>query len=314
MAKNLLVEAHEACSFREVAKTRGVRITNLCNRVPICYYCNYMTEPVYKMTVEEAIERVTELQKEGVNRITLVSGWISYQNTMAVPFVKALRREFPDLIINAAAGPISKSSLKALKEVGLDQYGCNLEAPPEILVKIKGNNDIPERIQTLRDAREVGLQVSTGFIIGIGESQDQLNQMLQLIRTIDPANVFMTPFEPFPDTPMSGFPAPSLKTTLETIAKTRLRFKDKTVGMRIIRQGNFIPNEFLNLAVFAGVNLVAPPPKIEDMATKTFENRLKNDIQNLEETEQNLLRSNISPQEIADYREIAESLRSKYGC
>lgn len=268
-----------------------------------------MNEPVYTMTVQETVDRVTELRKVGVNRITLVSGWLSYQNTMAVPYLKALRSEFDDLEISAAAGPISKSSLKTLKDAGLNQYGCNLEATPEILVKIKGFNDIPERIETLRNAREVGLKVSTGYIIGIGENEEQLTRLLEIIATVDPDNVFMTPFEPYPNTPMSDFPAPTIKQIAETVAKTRLMFKEQMVGLRIIRQGAFLPIEFLSLMVLVGVNLVAPAPEIEDMTVEHFRNELHTSIQNPTRTEQNLISKGISQKEITEFKEIAASLK-----
>jgi biotin synthase-like enzyme len=267
-----------------------------------------MNEPVYTMTIQETIDRVTELRKVGINRITLVSGWLGYQNTMSVPYLKALRNEFADLEISAAAGPISKSSLKALKDAGLNQYGCNLEATPEILVKIKGFNDIPERIETLRYAKDVGLKVSSGYIIGIGETPEQLTRLLEIIGTVDPDNVFMTPFEPYPDTPMSDASAPTIKQIAETVAKTRLMFKEKVLGLRIIRQGNFIPVEFLSLMVYAGINLVAPAPEIKDMSVEHFRNELKASIQDPARTEQNLRSKGISQNEITEFNEIAASL------
>ncbi|MCW4017467.1 MAG: radical SAM protein [Candidatus Bathyarchaeota archaeon] len=308
--KNLLNLANQACTFQTAQKTRGVRITNKCVRVPICYYCNYMNEPVYTMTAQESVDRVTELRKIGVDRITLVSGWLGYQNTMAVPYLKALRKEFDDLEISAAAGPISKSSLKALKEAGLNQYGCNLEATPEILVKIKGFNDIPERIETLKNAREVGLKISTGYIMGIGENEEQLMRLLKIIRKVDPENVFMTPFEPYENTPMSEGTAPTIKQVAETVAKTRLMFKDKRLGLRIIRQGKFIPMEFLSLFVFVGINLVAPAPDITDMTAESFRKRLKASIQDLQKTEQNLITEGIAQKEIDEFKEIAKSLQT----
>ncbi len=306
--QDILIAANESCTFNEVKKTRGIRITNKCARIPICYYCNYMAEPVYNMTVEETVDKVKELKSKGVDRITLVSGWLGYQNTMAIPYIKKLKEEISNLTISGAFGPISKTSLKELRAAGLDQYGCNLESVPEILVKIKGTDDIPERRQTLENAREVGLKISTGFIIGIGENENQLRRLLRTIKKIDPESVFMTPFEPYQGTQMSNCSAPSIKQIVETIAKTRLTFTDKTIGLRIIRQGSFIPIEFLNLAVFAGVNLIAPPPDILDMSSEYFLKQLMMDIQNLDETCQHLLQAGITKEEIADFKKLLYGL------
>jgi biotin synthase-like enzyme len=304
----LLIEAHESCNFLEVAKTKGVRITNRCIRVPICYYCNYTNEPLYILNVNTAVNRIRELKSNGAKRITLVSGWLGYHNEMAVPYIRAIKNEMPDLIVSGSFGPISKQSLKKLKDAGLDRYSCNLESTPEILLKIKGTNDIPERIETLRNAREVGLTVSSGFIIGVEETEEQLMELLSLIETVDPDTIFMSPFEAYPNTPMKDFPFPSLTRIVDTIAKTKLVFKNKTLGLRIIRKNSLIPIEFLSLLVFAGVSLVAPVVEIADMSVENFNKILKKCIDNPEETAQHLLTGNVSKREIKEFRQIIGKL------
>jgi len=307
--RDLLIAANELCDFQEVAKTRGVRITNRCIRVPLCYYCNYMNKPVYILSVDAAVNNIKELKNRGAQRITLVSGWLGYQNEMAVPYLRAIKSEMPDLMVSGAFGPISKESLRKLRVAGLDQYGCNLEAAPEILLKIKGTNDIPERIATLKHAREVGLKISTGFIIGVGENEEQLMELLNLIEKVNPESVFMSPFEAYPDTPMKNFPTPSLTKIVETVAKTKLALKNKTLGLRIFRSGSLIPIEFLSLLVSVGVSLVAPLPEITDMSVAGFHKLLKSCIQNPEETEQDLLKNNVNKEEIREFKEITQSLR-----
>jgi biotin synthase-like enzyme len=305
----MLIAAHESCSFQEVVKAWGIRITNRCVRVPLCYYCNYMNTPVYVLSVEEAVERADLLISMGVSRATLVSGWLGYQNEMAVPYIKAIKREFPDLPLNGAFGPINKKSLEALRAAGLDQYGCGLEAAPEIVVKIKGTNDIPERMETLRNARDVGLKISSGYIIGVEENEEQLVQLLKLLKELDPDRVFMNPLEAYPDTPMADSVLPTLTKVVETVAKTKLMFKNKTLGLKVIQRGSFIPIEFLSLFVFAGISLVAPPPDINDMSVERFQRILKLCIRHPEETELNLLRNNVNREDIREFMEIIQALQ-----
>ncbi|MCW4033918.1 MAG: radical SAM protein [Candidatus Bathyarchaeota archaeon] len=306
--RDLLVAANESVDYKMVDRTRGIRITNNCVRVPICYYCNYMNEPVYVLSVEDAVKRAKELNSRGVHRVTLVSGWLGYKNEMVVPYATAIKSELPELTVSGAFGPITKASLKKLKQAGLDQYGCNLEAVPEVLLKIKGTDDIPERIETLKNARKVGLKVSSGYIIGVEENETQLTQLFDLLKKVDPDRVFMTPLEAYPDTPMHDWVTPTIKKTVETVAKTRLLFKNKTLGLRIIRQGSFIPVEFLSLAVYAGISLVAPPPEFEDMSVVMFRKLLKNCADNLEQTQQRLLCNGVSEKEAKEFIEIVQLL------
>jgi biotin synthase-like enzyme len=307
--RDLLIAANESCNFKVVAKTKGVRITNRCVRVPLCYYCNYMNEPVYVLSVDDAVNQIKALKNRGADRITLVSGWLGYRNEMAVPYLRAIKSEMPDLIVSGAFGPISKQSLKKLKAAGLDQYGCNLESAPEVLLKIKETNDIPERIETLKNAREIGLQISTGFIIGVEETEEQLMDLLNLIKHVNPDSIFMSPFEAYPNTSMKNYPIPSLTKLVEAVAKTKLTLKNKTLGFRIIRRSSVIPIEFMSLLVFTGVSLVAPVPEITDMSVESFRKLLKSCIQNPAETEQNLLRKNVNKEEIREFRELTQSLR-----
>lgn len=305
----LLIAANESCNFTAVAKAKGVRITNQCARTPLCYYCNYMNEPVYILSVDNAVKKIKELKNRGANRITLASGWLGYQNEMAVPYLRAIKSEMPDLTLSGAFGPISKQSLKKLKTAGLDQYSCNLEAAPEILLKIKGTNDIPERIETLKNAREIGLKISTGFIMGVEETEEQLTELLNLIKNVNPDNVFMSPFEAYSGTPMKNCPMPSLTKLVETVAKAKLTLGNKTLGFRMIRRSSIIPIEFLSLFVFAGVSLVAPVPEIADMSAENFHRILKSCIQNSENMEQNLLQKNVAKEEIREFKEIIHSLK-----
>ena len=307
--RDLLIAANESCNFKVVAKTKGVRITNRCVRVPLCYYCNYMNEPVYVLSVDDAVKKIKELKSRGADRITLVSGWLGYQNDIAVPYLRAIKREMPDLTVSGAFGPISKQSLEKLKGAGLNQYGCNLESAPEILLKIKETNDIPERIETLKNARAIGLKISTGFIIGVEETEEQMMELLNLIKNVNPDSVFMSPFEAYPDTAMKNYPPPSLTTIVKTVAKTKVTLKNKTLGFRIIRQNSVIPIEFISLFVFAGVSLVAPVPEITDMSVESFRELLKSCIQNPEETEQSLLRRNVAEEDIRTFREITQLLQ-----
>jgi biotin synthase len=306
----LLRKVREVCNFEEVLRTRGIRITNRCIRKPICYYCNYMNEEIYLTTVEEVIGRALELKNSGVDRITLVSGWLGYHNKLGIPYVKAIRDDsrFDDLRLSAAFGNLSKSSLLALKKAGLDQYGCNLKSVPEILVKIKGNNDFEERINTLNCAREVGLDTSTGFIIGVGEDWKMLDRLLRKIKELDPYSIFMSPFEPYPNTPMESCPPAHLKRVIKAIAKTRLAFPEKIIGVRIIMQCKRLPREIVSLMVYAGANLIAPPPAYSDRSVKEFFEVLKTNVANLDVLYNNLINEGVNNKDVTEFIEILGNL------
>ncbi|WP_287582548.1 radical SAM protein [Candidatus Borrarchaeum sp.] len=306
----LLRKVRESCDFKEVFRTRGIRITNKCIQKPLCYYCNYMNEDIYFTSVEEVISRALELKNSGVDRVTLVSGWLGYNNKLGVRYVKAIRDDsrFDDLRLSAAFGRLSKSSLLALKKAGLDQYGCNLEGVPEILVKIKGINDFEERINTLECAREVGLDISTGFIIGVGEDWKMFDRLLRNIKELDPCSIFMSPFEPYPNTPMENFPPSNLKRVIKAIAKTKLAFPEKIIGVRIIMQCKHLPREIVSLMIYAGANLIAPPPAFSDRSVKEFFEVLKTNAENLNILYNKLINEGVNNTDVTEFIDIVGNL------
>ena len=83
-------------------------------------------------------------------------------------------------------GPLSKECLATLYSAGLDQYGCNLESTTRILLQIKGTDDFEERVQTLTHAKEICLETSPGYSIGVGETEEDLTYLFSIQRMEQP--------------------------------------------------------------------------------------------------------------------------------
>lgn len=242
----------------KILMTRGILLTNRCVMQPLCYYCNYPISTKVETTVEDALKSAHDLVSRGIDRVTLVSGWLGYKNDSTVPYIKAIKKEYPDLYLNAALGAISSDCLSAMYSAGLDQYGCNVESVPRILNIIKGQDDFDERLNTLIEARNVGLDISTGFIMGLGETEDDLHYILNRIIKLKPESIFVSPFVPYEGTKMSHWQRPSLETILNGISMTRQAARNSIVGVRIIRNGDFYPTPIISLFVYAGANMLAP--------------------------------------------------------
>lgn len=240
-------------------RTRGIVITNRCIRTPLCFYCNYPMGDAITTTVSEAVETAGRLIEQEVDRITLVSGWMGYENDTCVPYVKAIKRAYPDIRLSAALGPISRARMEDLYEAGLDQYGCNVESVPRLLPGIKGTDDFEERIYTLLAAKDTGLVISSGFIIGVGETAHDLSYLYERLQELDLDSIFLSPFVPYKGTLMEGWPRPSLYTVLSEVATTRLSFPKKDIGFRIYRNGGFFPLLVIALVAYAGATFFAPP-------------------------------------------------------
>ena len=91
---------------------------------------------------------------------------------------------------------------KKLKELGVVRYNHNLETSESKFPEICTTHTYQDRINTLHIAREAGLELCTGGIIGMGETREQRNERVQAIGKLNPEEVTVNLLVPFPGTPL----------------------------------------------------------------------------------------------------------------
>lgn len=193
-------------------------IDGRCTTEPQCRHCkwrgmrgsnhNFFT----RKTVEEIVAHAINLKKEGTNRIFLASGWMGYDlPDYYYDYVKAVKANTA-LEIFGLFGAVNKASLAALKHAGMDGYLCGIESPSEEVYKSfrPGGDTLSSRIEALYNAKELGLKIWTGFLYGLGETDDDMKKALRLFEKLDVDSISILPFEPFPYTEMEKHDSPNL--------------------------------------------------------------------------------------------------------
>jgi biotin synthase len=86
-------------------------------------------------------------------------------------------------------GILSKEQLKKLKQAGLKRLHHNLETARSFFPKMCTTHSYDERIATIKAAKEVGLEVCSGGIFGLGETPKQRIELAFELRALGVSSV-----------------------------------------------------------------------------------------------------------------------------
>ena len=100
----------------------------------------------------------------------------------------ALKKEV-DISLIGCNGTASVEQLKELKKAGIENYNHNLETSKEFYPSICSTHTWEERFQTCMNVKEVGLNLCTGGILGLGESEKDRYSMLKSIKELNPMSI-----------------------------------------------------------------------------------------------------------------------------
>ena len=121
----------------------------------------------------------------------------------------------------ASLGALDKESAKLLKENGLENYHHNLECAESFFDNVCTSHTFQENIDTINNAREAGLRVCAGGILGMGESLDQRIELADTLRQLGVESVPMNFLSPVLGTPMAHIEPMKPYEILRTIATYR---------------------------------------------------------------------------------------------
>ncbi|MPQ42884.1 biotin synthase BioB [Clostridium tarantellae] len=224
--------------------------------------CKYCAQSVYFNTgvkeysllnYENILICAKENEEEEVNRFSIVTsgkGLYGDEFNKVISYYKKLKSEC-SIKLCASHGIISKEYLKALKENGVDRYHHNIETSKKYYGSICTTHSYEERIQTIINAKEVGLEVCSGGIIGLGESREDRIDMALELRELGVKSIPINIFVPIIGTPLEKTKCLSEEEILKTIAI--FRFINPRSQIRLAAGRNYLIN-YGELAFKGGAN------------------------------------------------------------
>lgn len=122
----------------------------------------------------------------------------------------------------ASLGLVRRPELERLKRAGLVHLHHNLETARSHFDRVCSTHTFDEQLETIRAAKDLGLKLCTGGILGMGETPEQRVELAEELRALDVDCVPLNFLNPRPGTPMAGLRAITPGECLAAIAVFRL--------------------------------------------------------------------------------------------
>ncbi len=154
--------------------------------------------------------------------------------------------------ICASLGRLDECELGLLKRAGLGRYHHNIETSPGRFPEITTTHSFEDRIETIQTAKNVGLEVCSGGIIGLGESWQDRIDMALILKELDVTSIPINVLVPIKGTPMEGNSAFSPLDAIKTVALFRIILGGKIIKLAAGRES--VLKDFQAMAFMAGAN------------------------------------------------------------
>lgn len=182
---------------------------------------------------EAALREAVHNASKGVSRFSLVTSGrtLSPADTERICAIyRRIGSECP-IKLCASLGLLNREQLFQLKESGVTRYHCNLETAPSYFPQLCTTHTIEEKLQTIEWAREVGLEICSGGIIGMGESEEQRVEFALAIRQTGAVSIPVNILNPIPGTRLAGMPPLKDEEVIRAVAMIRILNPEASVRL-----------------------------------------------------------------------------------
>ena len=289
------------------SKNVFIPITEICKND--CGYCNFKKsaddpEAIILKSKEDILTILKEAEKYGCKEAMFAFGedadieevvkkrLTEYGYNSMTDYVVDICQMTLDkttLLPHTNGGNYSFNDLKKLKEVNASM-GLMLENSSKRLMSLPAHNKSPGkdpeiRLKTIENAGKLKIPYTTGILIGIGETKEEIADSLLKIKELsDKYNhiqeVIIQNFTPIKGIEMENSPEPSFLDMIRTVIAGSLLFKDSDVSIQVPPNLN---NETAQIFLLCGaddwggvspvspdyVNITSPWPGIDELEKLT---------------------------------------------
>jgi len=263
---DLLFKAHSV--HREAFDPNKVQVSSLLNiktgACPEdCSYCSQSSkydtglEREKLMEVEEVLKQAQNAKNKGATRFCMGAAWRNPTDKSldkVIPMIQGVKAMGMETCVTL--GMLSPKQAAVLKDAGLDYYNHNIDTSKEHYSNVVTTRQFQDRLDTLEAVKDANINVCSGGILGMGETQSDRASMLQSLANLEkhPDSVPINLLVPIPGTPFENVKPPSESEFVRTIAVARVLMPHSVVRLSA---GRLDMGEGMQaLCFFAGANSI----------------------------------------------------------
>jgi len=157
-----------------------------------CGYCSQSVkadsgvEATKLMDVQRVLQSAAQAKDAGSQRFCMGAAWRNPKDRdmpAIVEIVKGVRAMGMETCMTL--GMLTPRQAEMLKEAGLDYYNHNVDTGPEYYERVISTRNYQDRLDTLQNVRDAGINVCSGGIVGMGETRDDRVGFVHTLATLE---------------------------------------------------------------------------------------------------------------------------------
>jgi len=206
------------------------------------------------LSLPEVVSAARDAAARGASQFCIVVAVRGPDERLLERVIEATRavREETGLEVHCSLGILDRSQARALAEAGVKRYNHNLETARSFFPRIVTTHTWDERYRTCLLAKEAGMELCSGGILGMGETWEQRVEFAFQLRDLDPTEIPINFLDPRPGTPLGDRPLLAPLEAIKACAIFRLIFPDKV--LRLAGGRERVLRDLQALGLLAGAN------------------------------------------------------------
>ena len=209
------------------------------------------------LTIEEVRAAALGAKQQGATRFCMGAAWRNPSDQDLESVIAMIKEvQSHDLETCVTLGMLTERQSQRLAEVGLDYYNHNLDTSPEFYGEVITTRDYQDRLDTLENVRNSGINVCCGGILGMGETRESRAGLIVQLANMQPQpqSVPINLLVQVEGTPLYGTPELDPIEFVRMIATTRIMIPDTYIRLSAGRES--MNDAMQALCFHAGANSV----------------------------------------------------------